>query len=186
MNIRAKGQTGEREICDLLNSVAYQVMHDMSLQIPVKPFFQRNQNQSAVGGSDITNPFGLCIEVKRQEVLNVNAWWAQCVKASLDFGGRPILIFRQNGKRKWRVLMEGYLQIEDAFDMDCVVEVSHEDFLYFFRMWIRRKLQLAGPPATPPVASQLETVPVHKIAVNLAVTVPVPVASAIMYPRPWE
>lgn len=104
INIRAKGQDGEREIATAMNEYVDTFCHKRGFKFPEKPLVQRNQNQSAVGGSDLTNPFNLCIEVKRQEQLSINTWWNQCLVASKEFGGIPILIYRQN-KQKWRVIM---------------------------------------------------------------------------------
>ena len=53
INIRAKGAGGEREICDVLNSIIRDTMR--ILKLPPKEVeaacrtVQRNQNQSAVG-----------------------------------------------------------------------------------------------------------------------------------------
>jgi len=141
INIRQKGQSGEREVCDWLNFILNKVLSELEIIPPIKPVFQRNQNQSAVGGSDITNPFGLCIEVKRQEQLNLNEWWKQCCIASKEFGGRPIVIFRQNGKRKWRVLLEANLVYHcgQAYTPSRC-EITHEDFEHFMRYWMLRML----------------------------------------------
>jgi len=104
-NVKNKGAAGEREVCQLLNGVVRQVRGRMQLeQLSPEPF-QRNQNQSAVGGSDIINPFGLSIEVKRQERLNLNKWWAQTRLSADQEKGMPILIYRQNNKPGWKVRM---------------------------------------------------------------------------------
>lgn len=139
INIRTKGQSGEREICDWLNSITHRILEEEGFSLPERPIFQRNQNQSAVGGSDITNPFGLCIEVKRQESLNLNEWWKQCAEAAKQFGGKPLVLYRQNGKRKWRALLEAdfYYQCGQAFStFRC--EIQHEDFERFVHSWIKR------------------------------------------------
>lgn len=142
INIRQKGQCGEREVCDWLNGIAYRVLTANGLAYPAKPIFQRNQNQSAVGGSDVTNPVKMAIEVKRQEALDLNAWWRQAEKAAEEFGGTPIVIFRQNGKRKWRILIRGgipYSCGQAASYMRC--EISHEDFEQFAYNWMERQLK---------------------------------------------
>ncbi|WYV98904.1 hypothetical protein [Stenotrophomonas phage CM2] len=92
INIRAKGANGEREVATMMNEIVERVCKEEGLSLPPKPVIQRNQNQSAVGGSDLTNPFGYAIEVKRQETLAVNTWWKQREVASAEFGGTPVVI----------------------------------------------------------------------------------------------
>lgn len=104
INVRQKGQEGEREICKFLNAIYKEVYAELKKEFPEKDIAQRNQNQSAVGGADISNSCYYAIEVKRQEQLSINTWWAQCVKSAWEVGKYPCLIYRQNGK-KWRVVM---------------------------------------------------------------------------------
>lgn len=134
INIRQKGATGERQVADALNLIANRVLSKHGRPLPLKPLVQRNQNQSAVGGSDLTNPFGLCIEVKRQENLSINTWWKQCLQAKLEFGGLPILIFKQN-REKWRVIMMLHCPIVDA---PYRAEMNWEDF----QDWAERYLTI--------------------------------------------
>lgn len=140
MNIRTKGANGEREVCMWLNRLVKDFYSQLGLLIPEAPVFQRNQNQSAVGGSDITNPFGLCIEVKRQEILALPQWWSQVTYASRVHGGIPILIYRQNGKRKWNIMKEGWLS--PSYDADPVpVIVSEASFEIWFESFIKNELR---------------------------------------------
>ena len=74
INIRQKGQEGEREIQRVLEPVVRKVLERNGIPLPDKAIIRRNQNQSAVGGSDLSNTFGLAIEVKRQEALSINTW----------------------------------------------------------------------------------------------------------------
>jgi len=60
INIRQKGQEGEREIQRALEPIIRKVMSEGGFPLPDKAIVQRNQNQSAVGGSDLSNTFGLC------------------------------------------------------------------------------------------------------------------------------
>lgn len=98
INIRAKGANGERKIATDLNDIINGVILGRGGALPVKPIVQRNQNQSAVGGGDLTGTFGLSIEVKCQEALSVNTWWKQCVEASKRNGEQPVLLYKQNNK----------------------------------------------------------------------------------------
>ena len=106
INVRTKGAEGEREVAKMLNAIVATVRREQDLpQYSIEDeLFQRNQNQSAVGGSDLTCPMPLEIEVKRQEALSINTWWKQTIVSANRTNGIPILIFRQN-RKKWRVCM---------------------------------------------------------------------------------
>jgi hypothetical protein len=80
INVRTKGAEGEREVAKMLNAIVATVRKELDLPqyATMDELFQRNQNQSAVGGADLSNNLGLEIEVKRQEALSVNSWWKQC------------------------------------------------------------------------------------------------------------
>lgn len=144
INIRTKGAEGEREIQKLLEPIVRKVMEAGGYPVPDKPIIQRNQNQSAVGGSDLSNTFGLCIEVKRQEQLAIGTWWAQCVAAASTNEEWPVLLYRQNGK-KWSCVTNVWLQLPNTgkaaraeFDMDT--------FLAWFEEWVTHQLRLGYSP----------------------------------------
>lgn len=150
INIRQKGQEGEREIQRALEPIVRKVMEAGGYALPDKPIIQRNQNQSAVGGSDLSNTFGMCIEVKRQEQLSVNTWWKQCTDAAKDNGETPVLLYRQNGK-KWRcVVMAGVPLPARTTPLDSLLmfraELSWDDFLAWFEQWVQRQLVLGHVP----------------------------------------
>lgn len=150
INIREKGQEGEREIQRALEPIVRKVMEAGGYALPDKPIIQRNQNQSAVGGSDLSNTFGLCIEVKRQEQLSINTWWKQCTDAAKDNGETPVLLYRQNGK-KWRcVVMVGLPLPARTTPLDSLLmfraELSWDDFLAWFEQWVQRQLVLGHVP----------------------------------------
>lgn len=143
VNIRTKGQEGEREVARAMNSIVDAVLVRNGYATPSKPIVQRNQNQSAVGGSDLSNPFGLGIEVKRQEALSINAWWKQCLAACATDGCLPIVVFRQNGKRDWRVIMNIDIPIDSVCHMQKVrAEIGWDDFLQWLFNYIERRLKL--------------------------------------------
>ena len=125
INVRAKGQRAEREICDMLNSVAIKVRCELRLPDleKIDHPFQRNQNQSAIGGSDITNPFGLEVEVKSCAQLSLNTWWNQTLDSAARTGGMPILVYKIKHKG-WRVRL-----FAEAEGITVVAEISIEDFL---------------------------------------------------------
>lgn len=147
MNIRQKGANGEIEVYKMLNPIIQEVLRE--LQFPAEMVakaekaVQRNQNQSAVGGNDLTNTFGLSIEVKRQEALSINTWWAQTVAAAQRNNEEPILMYRQNNK-KWRVVMNLYQAlppIPNETGWSYVRgEISIDDFLAYFKQVVKRKM----------------------------------------------
>lgn len=135
VNIRQKGARGEREVCDMMNDIVIGVRSTLKLpELEKRDLpFQRNQLQTAVGGDDITNPFKLSIEVKRQEQLSINTWWKQCKASAERFqGNTPILIFKQSCK-KWRVMMETWVPLIGSRAYGPVrVELSIDDFKGWF------------------------------------------------------
>ena len=144
INIRQKGAEGEREVARSLNSIINAVLKAHNIPVPDKDVVQRNQNQSAVGGGDLSNVFGLSVEVKRQEQLAVNTWWAQC-EASADRNNElPVLVYRVN-RAKWRVVMYGELMLFSptgtSRSMKVRCEVEWEPFLQWFYHWVDAKIR---------------------------------------------
>jgi hypothetical protein len=139
INIRAKGQNGEREVQQALEAIVREAMLNLGYPLPEKPIIQRNQNQSAVGGSDLVGTFGMCIEIKRQETLSVNSWWKQCIEAADYAGEHPVLLYRQNGK-KWRCVTLGWLPVTSHSYYQARVEIDWETFLAWFKNWVIMKL----------------------------------------------
>lgn len=143
INIRQKGASGEREICDLLNDIIQKVMRSMDYSaeevIKAGKTVQRNQNQTAVGGNDLTNTFGLSIEVKRQEQLAINTWWKQTVEAADRNSEHPVLLYRQNGK-KWNCVTMGYLELPNSKFVKIRMAIDFEDFKTWFEKWVFEKL----------------------------------------------
>lgn len=143
INIRQKGANGERQLATQLNDIVNALLFKHGIPVPAKPVIQRNQNQSAVGGNDLTNTFGLGIEVKRQENLNVEAWWRQCVDSAARNGELPVLIYRQNNG-PWRVVTIMWAQLPrvEGRDSACQLraEMKWESFVSWFRLWVEYKL----------------------------------------------
>lgn len=147
INIRAKGAEGERQVIKKLTPIIQQVMREMDfpaekVEAALK-MVQRNQNQSAVGGNDLSNTFGLSIEVKRQEQLAINTWWKQCEAAALRNNELPVLIFKQNNK-PWRFMTYGFLHVpaeRGAWgSIRTRVEFNETDFNRWFASWVRGQL----------------------------------------------
>ena len=146
INVRQKGQTGEREVCDIMNLCIYTVMTELGYSEDecLKGFrsVQRNQNQSAVGGNDLANTFGLSVEVKREEQLSIGTWWRQCVAAAERNNEMPVLIYRQN-KKAWTVRMPVWLPLPQGAQAGVIAAIDIESFKVWFKEWVRAKL-LAG------------------------------------------
>ncbi|HQZ42703.1 MAG TPA: hypothetical protein PK735_07435 [Flavobacteriales bacterium] len=147
INIRQKGAEGERQVIKMLTPIITQVMVEMEfpqekIDAAMK-MVQRNQNQSAVGGNDLSNTFGMSIEVKRQEQLAINTWWQQCETAALRNNELPVLIFKQNNK-PWRFITYGFLHAPaDNGGWTSVrarVEFNEDTFKSWFRAWVKGKL----------------------------------------------
>jgi hypothetical protein len=148
INVRAKGQTGEREIADMLNYIIYLAMkragHPEPECLKAMSTVQRNQNQSAVGGNDLTNCLGLSIEVKRQETLSVPAWWKQTVAAADRNKEVPVLMYRQN-RKAWHVRLPILIPVPGQVvqgSMTAVGEVDIDTFKAWFSEWAFRAIQL--------------------------------------------
>lgn len=143
INIRTKGATGEREIANKLNPIILEVLDQHGVDAPEHPVAQRNQNQSAVGGADLSNVFGISIEVKRVEQLSVNTWWNQCMLAAERNGEFPVLLYRQNRKR-WRCVLLAQIPLPVGAGVTACqytrCEISWDDFESWFRQWVTRKI----------------------------------------------
>jgi hypothetical protein len=87
---RTKGQVGEREVCSLLR--------DMTGKD-----YARNLDQTRDSGGDILAGRYL-LEVKRQEVLKIDAWWEQACCSADDANKEPVIVFRRS-RQPWRVVI---------------------------------------------------------------------------------
>jgi hypothetical protein len=143
INVRQKGASGEREIAVALEAIIRKVMVAGGVPTPLTPIVQRNQNQSAVGGSDLTNTFGLAIEVKRQENLSVNTWWKQCELSAQRNNELPVLVYRQS-RKPWKVVQFVWLQLPNGQHQRHVGEVSWDAFLAWFELWVKGQLNTHG------------------------------------------
>jgi hypothetical protein len=146
LNAQQKGKEGEREIARDLNALVDDLLRELGrpCQDAGKPRIQRNQNQSAVGGCDLSGTFDLAIEIKRQEQLSINTWWKQCVESANELGHKPVLIFRQNtaggGRKNWRVITLVEIAIPGSPPVEARAEISYDDFKLWFKAWAREHL----------------------------------------------
>lgn len=155
INIRAKGATGEQEIATDLNLILKRIYIELKLVWPDKPIVQRNSLQSAVGGCDLVGTYGMAIEVKRQEALSINTWWAQCIKSAQERREIPVLLFRQNAKPGqrtcWRCITLAELPPPFAAHkpLEVRVELSYEDFKVWFYHWAKVHVMSDVPECEP-------------------------------------
>ncbi len=109
---RSKGQRGEREFFQKLNSYLPEHLH-----------MTRTLNQTRDGGSDGSDElFG--VEIKRQEALKIGTWLKQARRQCEDDSGElcktPVLAYRQNNA-DWSVLVE-----MDTFQFARYLEWRHK------------------------------------------------------------
>ena len=150
INVVNKGKGGEREVATLLNGVIVQVMTSMGYGADdiaaAAKTVQRNQNQTAVGGCDLTNVFGMAVEVKRQENLAIPAWWRQTIASAEKNNELPVLIYRQN-RRPWRFRTYAWLALpggdpgQYARQQMIVAEFDLDSFKQWFAGWVKGKLE---------------------------------------------
>ena len=147
INIRQKGAEGEREVIKILTALTLEVLNDMDAPAEtrekVMKMIQRNQNQTAVGGNDLTNTFGLSIEVKRQETLSVGTWWAQCVAAAKRNNELPVLMYRQN-RKPWKIRTHVFLTLPAANGgwqyTATIGTLEMDEFKDWFKKWVKAQL----------------------------------------------
>ena len=141
INARAKGQTGEREVADMLNGAVFRATG-------VYGDFKRNLQQTQDGGFDLFSevfPF-FAFEVKRVEALTpglLEKFWEQATRqattaTTMTSRGTsaylPVLIYRRN-RNPWRVRTYGSLV---WCTKSLVIDVSQADFLHWFEEQIRK------------------------------------------------
>lgn len=136
---RDKGARGEREVYHLLQPIVNEcyIAHGLT-----PPMLQRNQNQSRSGGYDIVGLDWLALEVKRQEKLEINAWWDQTMRQCGDTQ-EPVLFYRKN-MHKWKVMMLVDVHPEH---LTCRATLELENFLKYFKIRVMEELdreQAAG------------------------------------------
>lgn len=148
INSRTKGHDAERDIAKRLNDIVEAVYRANHGELPENwtPQVQRNQNQSAVGGDDLIGTYQFSIEIKRQEQLSLDKWWAQARASASRQGKVPVVIFKQS-RQPWRVLIgggiahPGIMMGLPAIWMSCGrVEVKLEDFEELFTKVVKASM----------------------------------------------
>lgn len=136
-----KGANAEREVAKILQPIIDEVYESVGLESPI---MKRNLEQTRGGGYDLVGIKWMALEVKRQESLNIEAWWRQTVKQTLP-GQVPVLMYRQNNK-KWKVVMKGAIRSSKTSAVAMRVEISLIDFLKWFRAKALNEVNLLERP----------------------------------------
>lgn len=139
-----KGARGEREVKDMLLGLIEILISNMphlteDTKTQMRLCIQRNQNQTAVGGHDLNGVFGLSVEVKRVEVPNVNAWWAQCKSQAARNNEVPVLLYRGNG-HSWTCMTMGHIATPEGTMLSIPITISESDFKAWFYQWVYYKV----------------------------------------------
>jgi len=92
INIRAKGQIGEREVCAIL------VSQGLCTEAT------RELDQVRIGGSDVEALAHMSIEVKRQEKATIKGYWDQVTISAAAVGKCPCVWWRPN-RKEWLVML---------------------------------------------------------------------------------
>ncbi len=142
INSRAKGANGEREAVHMLNRVIEQVLtmntwNEDVVNI-IRRCVQRNQNQSAVGGHDLNGVFGLSVEIKRVENLQIDKWWSQCEEQAKRNNEHPVLLYRQN-HQPWRCITMGHAPLPGGRVGTMRVQFEEDAFKMWFYQWVYYK-----------------------------------------------
>ncbi|AIM40598.1 hypothetical protein [Vibrio phage VpKK5] len=135
-----KGKRGEREIAKILSDAIDEIGQELrSAGVEVDlPQVERNLSQSRSGGFDLAGISWLAPEVKRQEQLNINAWWKQTMKQATESDREPVLFFKQN-RKPWRVMTLVFLKLPDGKRVKVRGEISLADWLFYFKEQIKRR-----------------------------------------------
>lgn len=142
-----KGKEAEREVARALNGVLLRVASELGVEVAAHQAVQRNQQQSAIGGMDLTNTHGLSIEVKRQEQLSLATWWAQAERSAKEVNGVPVLVYRRN-RQAWAVRVPAWVR---GHAQPIPVEMAWDAFLALWEDRVRLALlgkALDGPLST--------------------------------------
>lgn len=131
---RNKGKRGEREVIGLMQLAIFEVYQAHGLECPR---LQRNTLQSDRGGFDIVGIEWLALEVKYQETLHLDQWWAQTLRQAQD--KEPVLIYRSN-HQPWRVMMHALLG-GPGCGITVPVIVTFEQFMRWLRIRLSRELR---------------------------------------------
>jgi hypothetical protein len=93
VNIRAKGQNGEREFLTKLSEL-----------IGLEEKLTRNLSQTRGGGEDCNQLPGYSIEIKNQKTVSISTWWEQAIKQAKTSKATPLLAYKVP-RKGWLVVI---------------------------------------------------------------------------------
>lgn len=93
VNVRTKGQNGEREFLAKLSEL-----------LGLDEKLTRNLQQTRCGGADCTTLPGYAIEIKNQKTLTLPDWWKQTITQAKTLKSVPILAYKVP-RRGWMVCL---------------------------------------------------------------------------------
>ena len=131
---RTKGASAERELIKLLEDHLGDIVHQQNLSL------QRNLEQTRSGGHDVIGLDDIAIEVKRQERLQLKAWWNQAVEQADDHV--PVLAYRQS-RRPWRFIVPMYFLCSERWQKEVwahYIEFTPEISIDMFASIVRDRL----------------------------------------------
>ena len=143
VNGKAKGASAERELAELLTYWGSQAGLTLTLK--------RNLEQTRAGGHDLVGlePYGLAVECKRVEVLDVRSWWAQAVRQANAVSCLPVLAYKQN-RKEWRFKVRVTVAVEANGRWDTVAADVEMEMLTF-KAWFITHLRLFSSGLSPTV-----------------------------------
>jgi len=83
INVRDKGQRGEREFLGLLSEL-----------LELTEVLTRNLSQTREGGADCIELPGYSIEIKNCATVTLNQWWKQAIRQALNTNSIPVLAYK--------------------------------------------------------------------------------------------
>lgn len=134
---KSKGAEGERELAALLARIAGAAgVPDLQLT--------RNLEQTRSGGHDLLGleDFGMAVEVKRVEVVDLKSWWRQATRQADAVQCTPVLAWRQN-RKPWRFRVLAWVHPAPS-------PLSIDLELDQFSVWFIARLQTEKPLAPSP------------------------------------
>jgi hypothetical protein len=130
INVRSKGQRGERDFIKIIQRAADQVLGEGVIH------YTRNIEQTRNGGADVCCDVEMydcySFEVKTQEKLLLNKWWQQAFRQGRDSERVPVLAYKQS-RQPWLIMMPCKPYSYVVQNRYCRAIITLEMFLKIFK-----------------------------------------------------